>query len=270
VAARAPAERRGELVAYTEAAATAGIVAGPFVGGVVTTAAGVRPTFLGVAAVLCVLLVWTGLEPEVRVEEHRRTTMRVALTASLQESLIWASLVMILVVAVVGAALQLLVPLHLAGAGLDRSGIGLVYSVGAVAGGVAVVVSGRVGDRIGRVPLAAGACAALALLTALFALPTTVAAFVVLVVAATATQSILYAVGYPLSADGADRAQIGHGVVLGVVNLAWGLGAVVGPVAGSRIAGWQGPRASYAVLAALCVVTTLVFIVERAARARSA
>jgi MFS family permease len=185
--------------------------------------------------------------------------MVAALRASLAESLITASVVMILVVAIVGGALQLLVPLHLASLGLDRAGIGLVYSVGAILGGAVVVVTARVGDRVGRVPLAAGACAALALLVALFAVPAGLGAFIALVIAASGVQSILYAVGYPLSTDGADRAQLGHGVVLGLVNLMWGVGAVVGPLAGSRLAGWEGTRASYALLAVICGATALVF-----------
>jgi MFS family permease len=173
---------------------------------------------------------------------------------------------MILVVALVGGALQLLVPLHLSSLGVDRSGIGLVYSVGAVLGGGAVVITARVGDRVGRVPLAAGACAALAVLTAAFALPAGIRVFVGLVIACSAAQSILYAVGYPLSTDGADRARLGHGVVLGVVNLMWGIGAVVGPVAGSRLADWQGTRASYALLAVICATTAVLFVrVQRGA-----
>ena len=87
----------------------------------------------------------------------------------------------------------------------------------------------------------------------------------VLVVGAAAVQSVLYAVGYPLSTDGADRAQLGHGVVIGVVNLMWGVGAVIGPVAGSRIAHWEGARASYVLLAIVCAATALVFVcVDRA------
>jgi MFS family permease len=167
---------------------------------------------------------------------------------------------MILVVALVGGALQLLVPLHLSSLGVNRSGIGLVYSVGAVLGAGVVIITARVGDRVGRVPLATGACAALAVLTACFALPAGIAVFVGLVIACSGAQSILYAVGYPLSTDGADRAQLGHGVVLGVVNLMWGIGAVVGPVAGSRLADWQGTRASYALLAVVCAATAVMFV----------
>jgi MFS family permease len=259
VAARAPVERRGEAVGYAQAAAAVGVIVGPFIGGVLTSALGIRVTFLGVAGVLALLLIVVAAEPDSRIEAHRRASMRSALRDSLHESLITASVTMILVVAVVGGALQLLVPLHLSSQGLDRAGIGVVYSVGAILGGAAVVVTARVGDRVGRVPLAAGACAALAIVVGLFAIPAGLAVFVGLVIAASGVQSILYAVGYPLSTDGADRAQLGHGVVLGLVNLMWGVGAVVGPIAGSRLADWQGTRASYALLAAVCAGTALVF-----------
>jgi MFS family permease len=265
LAARAPVERRGEIVGYAQVAATVGIITGPFIGGVLTSAVGIRPTFLGMAVLFAVLLVGIALEPDARIEPHRQASIRAALRASLDESLITASVIMILVVAVVGGALQLLVPLHLASLGLNRAGIGLVYSVGAILGGTAVVITARVGDRVGRVPLAAGACAALALLVALFAVPAGLGVFVALVIAASGVQSILYAVGYPLSTDGADRAQLGHGVVLGLVNLMWGVGAVVGPLAGSRLAHWQGTRASYALLALICGATAVVFTrVQRA------
>jgi MFS family permease len=260
VAARAPLERRGESVGYAQVAATLGVITGPFIGGVVTTTFGIRATFLGMTTLFVILLVLIALEPDARMEAHRRTSMRWALRASLGESLITASVGMILVVALVGGALQLLVPLHLSSLGVERSGIGLVYSVGAVLGGGAVVVTARVGDRVGRVPLAAGACAALAILTAAFTLPAGIGVFVGLVIACSAAQSILYAVGYPLSTDGADRAQLGHGVVLGVVNLMWGIGAVVGPVAGSRLADWQGTRASYALLALISATTAALFV----------
>ncbi|HEX5558732.1 MAG TPA: MFS transporter [Gaiellales bacterium] len=260
VAARAPVERRGEFVGYAQVAATVGVVAGPFIGGVVTTTFGIRTTFLGMTALFAILLALIALEPDARTEEGRRTSMTSALRASLGDSMITASVGMILVVALVGGALQLLVPLHLSSLGVDRSGIGLVYSVGAVLGGGAIVVTARVGDRVGRVPLAAGACGVLAALTAAFTLPAGISVFVALVIACSAAQSILYAVGYPLSTDGADRARLGHGVVLGVVNLMWGIGAVVGPVAGSRLADWQGTRAAYALLAVVCAATAALFV----------
>ena len=67
-------------------------------------------------------------------------------------------------------------------------------------------------------------------------------------------QSILDAVGYPRSDYGADRAQLGHGSAIGIVNLTWGIGAVVGPVAGPGAAQLFGDRASYIVLAVLAAL----------------
>jgi MFS family permease len=62
---------------------------------------------------------------------------------------------------------------------------------------------------------------------------------------------VLYGVGYPLGADGADRAGLGHGLVLGLINVIWGAGAVVGPVLGAAVATHAGDRAAYALLVVL-------------------
>ena len=75
LAARAPVERRGEVVGYAQVAATVGIITGPFVGGVLTSAVGIRPTFLGMAALFAVLLVGVVLEPDARIEPHRQASM---------------------------------------------------------------------------------------------------------------------------------------------------------------------------------------------------
>ncbi len=254
VAARAPAASRGAAVSFSNAAAVVGVIAGPFVGGVATSTFGIRPTFAVAAAVSLGLAGWALVEPDVRAGAERRAGVRAALAAALSESLILASVVMILAVAVVGGALQVLVPLHLSAAGVGRSGIGAAYSAGAMVGAVAILVSGRAGDRFGRIPLAAGACAALAVLSGLLALPLSAALVVAVVVASGPVQSILYAVGYPLSADGADRANLGHGIAIGIVNLTWGVGAVVGPLAGPGVAQALGDRASYALLAILAAI----------------
>jgi MFS family permease len=254
VAARAPADRRGEAVSFSNAAAVAGVITGPFIGGIATSTFGIRPTFSAVAAVSLALALWALAETDVQAEPERRVSVRAAITAAFSESLILASVVMILAVSVIGGALQVLVPLHLSAEGVARSGIGAAYSVGAMFGAVAIIASGRAGDRIGRIPLAAGACAVLAVLSGLLALPLGVGLVVAVVIAVGPVQSILYAVGYPLSADGADRAQLGHGIAIGIVNLTWGVGAVVGPIAGPGAAQVLGDRASYILLALLAAV----------------
>ena len=176
---------------------------------------------------------------------------------------------MILAVAVIGGALQVLVPLHLSAVGVERSGIGAAYSVGAMLGAVAILATGRLGDRVGRIPLAAAACTMLAVLSGLLTLPLSAGLVVAVVIAAGPVQSVLYAVGYPLSADGADRARLGHGIAIGIVNLTWGVGAVVGPVAGPGIAQAVGDRASYALLAALAALAAVAIGAPAAGRARA-
>jgi MFS transporter, DHA1 family, solute carrier family 18 (vesicular amine transporter), member 1/2 len=254
VAARAPADRRGEAVSFSNAAAVAGVIAGPFVGGIATSTFGIRPTFSVLATLSLALAGWALLEPDAQADPDRHVGVRPAIAAAFSESLILASVVMILAVAVIGGALQVLVPLHLSAAGIARSGIGAVYSAGAMLGAVAILLSGRAGDRFGRIPLAVAACIALALLTAFLALPLSAALVIAVVIATGPVQSILYAVGYPLSADGADRAQLGHGIAIGIVNLTWGVGAVAGPILGPGAAQALGDRASYVLLAILAAL----------------
>jgi MFS family permease len=162
-----------------------------------------------------------------------------------------------------------LVPLHLSAAGVERSGIGAAYSAGATLGAFAILASGRAGDRFGRIPLATGACTALAILSALLALPLGAALVVAVVIAVGPVQSILYAVGYPLSADGADRANLGHGIAIGLVNLTWGVGAVVGPLTGTGVAQLFGDQASYALLAILAGLAAVAIAAPAAGRARA-
>jgi MFS family permease len=267
VAARAPADRRGEAVSFSNAAAVAGVIAGPFVGGIATSTFGIRPTFSVLAALSLALAGWALLEPDAQADPDRHVGVRPAIAAAFSESLILASVVMILAVAVIGGALQVLVPLHLSAAGIARSGIGAVYSAGAMLGAVAILLSGRAGDRFGRIPLAVAACTALALLTAFLALPLSAALVIAVVIATGPVQSILYAVGYPLSADGADRAQLGHGIAIGIVNLTWGVGAVAGPILGPGAAQALGDRASYVLLAILAALAAAA-IAAPARRAR--
>jgi len=257
VAARAPADRRGQAVSYSNAAAVAGVIAGPFVGGIATSTFGIEATFSVVAAISLALAAWALFEPDAQADPGRHVHVRAAIAAAFSESLILASVVMILAVAVIGGALQVLVPLHLSSEGIERAGIGAVYSVGAMLGAVAILLSGRAGDRFGRIPLAAGACIALAVLSGLLALPLGVALIIAVVIAVGPVQSILYAVGYPLSADGADRANLGHGIAIGIVNLTWGVGAVLGPIAGPGVAQALGDRASYLLLAMLAALAAV-------------
>src|SRR5262249_55035649 len=157
-----------------------------------------------------------------------------------------------------GGTLQVLIPLHLGDAGVSQSAIGWLYATGAVLGSISIALTGRVGDRIGRLPVAQIDCVLLMAAVLGLVLPVSTVAFAIMLVVIAPILSVLYGVGYPMGADGADRAGLGHGLVLGVVNLVWGVGAVVGPVTGGAVAGFAGDRAAYLGLAGLCLAASAV------------
>jgi MFS family permease len=251
LAARAPEQRRGSAIAIANASATGGMIAGPLLGGAIASAAGTRPTFLAAAGV-SLLLAAAGLsEADARAQEGREASFGAALRTAGSDRLIAISLLVILLVALVGGTLQVLMPLHLGDHGMSQSTLGLLYAGGALLGAISITTTGRAGDRIGRLPIARITCVVLAGATAILTLPLGTALFATMLVAIIPVQSVLYGVGYPLSADGADRAGLGHGLVLGLVNVIWGVGAVIGPVVGAALAVHAGDRATYATLAVL-------------------
>jgi MFS family permease len=148
-------------------------------------------------------------------------------------------------------------PLALGAGGVGQSAIGTLYSVGAALSAFTIVLGGRIGDRHGRPLVAFWDCLALAAVISLLLLPLGTHGLGAMVIVTAPVLSVLYGVGYPLSADGADRAGVGHGLALGMVNLVWGVGAVVGPVAGGLVGEVLGDRVAYAALVVLCVLSAV-------------
>jgi predicted MFS family arabinose efflux permease len=268
LAERTPAERRGAAISVANASATGGMIAGPLLGGAVASAVGQRETFLGAAAVSLLLAAWGLTERDTRAREERETSFRPAIRAAATEQLISVSLALIALVALVGGTLQVLMPLHLGRHGVSQSALGWLYAAGAVLGAAALTVTGRLGDRRGRLPIARVACPLLGLAVAALLLPLGTALFAAMLVVIAPVQSVLYGIGYPLGSDGADRARLGQGLVLGLVNLVWGVGAVIGPVVGAAIADALGDRAAYGTLVVLSFLVGLAVarVASRSAR----
>ncbi len=258
VSSSAPAGSRGSRISVVQAAATVGFIAGPVIGAIAIGGAGITPTFLAVSALAGVLLIAVIVSPHPAPVQGERPALAPVLRACFRQSLITSSVIVIFVAAVVGGGLQLLITLQLSDGGMSGGRIGLVYTAGAILSSCVAVATGRGGDRYGRVPIAVGGTALLAVMVATLALPGSVRVFVVLVVVTFGIEAILYAVAYPLSVDGADRSHLGHGVVLGVVNLAWGIGAVIGPIAGSGLSDLAGSGGSYLMLSVFTVAALVV------------
>ena len=70
----------------------------------------------------------------------------------------------------------------------------------------------------------------------------------VVMLCATATlRSVLWTVGYPLGATGANQSGVGLGVVMGILNGVWALSAVVSPLVAGALLGAFGARATFGI-----------------------
>jgi MFS family permease len=186
---------------------------------------------------------------------HGEGALRPAVRLALANRLIVYSMLVIGLVSVVGGTLQVLMPLRLSDLGVSQSAIGWLYAAGSILGAVAIYTTGRVGDRVGRLPLARLDIVLLAGAIAVLLLQLGATSCAVMLIVISPLLSILYGVGFPMAADGADRAGLGHGLVLGLINLLWGVGAVIGPVLGGALAGLAGDGVTFAALVVACVAS---------------
>jgi MFS transporter, DHA1 family, solute carrier family 18 (vesicular amine transporter), member 1/2 len=256
LSAATPAERRGRALGGSVSVASAGALLGPVVGGAVGQALGIRAPFVlcAVVAALLVPAVW-------KLDEMRpdaaATGLVEAARSSLRNRLITAAVVIVSLAAVVSGALETLIPLELGEQGWSAIEIAAVFAVVGVIAIASNYAAGLLSDRIGRIPIAVIGAAAAAVAAALLALTTSAGALVAVYVASTPAISALYAVPFPLGTDGADEAGLGHGIVLGVMNLAWGAGFLAGPAVGAAVADVTSDAVTYVGLAAMSAGTGL-------------
>jgi len=248
-----PPSERGRVLGAAMSFDSIGTLVGPVVGGILGSAYGVKVPFivLGLAAAgLTVACLAAPPAPEAAEPVPFR-----ALARTLRESrLVLAALVVMTLVATVSGTLDTLVPLRMGQAGYSAIAITGVLTVAGVLATICNYSVGRLFDRIGGIRIAVVSILATA---ALVALPVVFAAAVVVIaVFLISTPPIAgqYAVAFPLCAAGADGAGIAHSSVFGVLNLAWGLGFLIGPAAGAAIAEASSDRVTYALLVALMVV----------------
>ncbi len=81
-------------------------------------------------------------------------------------------------------------------------------------------------------------------------------------------RALLYTIAYPLGAARAPWAGVGAAVVLGLLNGAWALTTLVGPLAGGALVEAVGARGTYAALQAVVLgATVAVWLRARPPRA---
>lgn len=249
-----PPGRRGRVLGTATGAGTAGILIGPVFGGVLGSLFGIRAPFivLGVvAAALTIAALFTSTPPK---SEFEPAGLTVVAKRAFGETAIVAAGILILLAAVVGGAIETLVPLHLGRDGYSSAAITVVLALTGLLSVITNRTVGQLSDRISGRRIALWSCAGTLVGVALLAVAPTAAAVAVVFIAITPPISGLYGIGYPMSARGADRAGLGHSSVFGLINVIWGAGFVVGPAAGAAIAASTSDSVAYLVMLVITVV----------------
>src|SRR5262249_24854909 len=225
--AAAPRARRGAGIRAARGAAVLGALFGPVVGAV-PALIGRATVFTAHAGLSVVLAVWTLRLESIPPEAPSMAAMRRAL----RNSYFVGGLVLMALPSFLFGVLSTLAPLQLAAAGWGAAAIGAVWLVGAaLETGVSPAV-GRVLDRRGvLLPIELALVASVPVSVGLAFGPRPLA-YVPLVILAGGAYGALFTPAFALIAEGAERVGLPQGMAFGLMNAAWALGALVGPVAG--------------------------------------
>ena len=248
-----PAGERGKVLGLAMSFASVGTLVGPVVGGILGSAYGVKIPFVILGAAAALLTVACLAAPPA---PHAAEAVPVrALAGTLGQSrMVLVALVVMTLVATVSGTLDTLVPLRMGQAGYSALAITVVLTAAGVLATACNYGVGRLFDRIGGVRIAVVAMLATAALVALPVVLTPAVVVIAVFLASTPPIAGQYAVAFPLCAAGADDAGVAHSSVFGILNLAWGLGFLIGPAAGAAIAEASSDRVTYAILVALMLV----------------
>jgi predicted MFS family arabinose efflux permease len=233
---------------------------------------GIETPFVAMSA--AAVLVTAALLRTPAAQHVKREPQRLlpALRALQSTHVVRSALVLIALVGSVMGVVQLLVPLRLSGNGLSAGEIGAVFSASSA---VWIAVSGfvaRRGDRAVRLRVAG---VGMLLLGGVFLLPLatlSTAAVVAFVLLRSGFGAPLSTIVYPLSEAGARSVDVGGGIVLGLMNAAWGGAAVLSPLVAGALAQTAGERWTFGVVVCACLAagSSVLLADRRASRKRAA
>lgn len=262
--ARVPAEQRGAVVGSVLGVGIAGALLGPVLGAAATVTSP-QLIFTSIAALIAALGVRAALtEGAPTASESSLTDL---LGATWNDPRVWAGLWFTAVPAVVVGVLEVLAPLRLSSLGAHAAAIGAIFFVAAGVEAAVSPVFGRLSDRRGPIVVARVGLIASAAMAVVLALPTTVWALAVSIVAASVAFGSPWVPASSLLSAGAEDRGLGHGIAFALWNLAWGVGQAVGSAGGAGLAAATADAVPYLLLAAACLATARL---ARGAYARNA
>jgi MFS family permease len=247
-----------------------GLLVGPVLAGLLADQIGSWAPFAAGGALALPVTVWFALqssEPVARTAAVAETT-KPARGAHRDRMVVYAMLATV-ILGFVGGMGNLLGSLRLSENGLSPSGIGVLFSLGALVWIFVAPMAGRMGEQRSHVALTAVGCAALGAAWLVPVADRSTLAITAFLLASSAGRAGLNTFSYLLAGTGAKSAGAGRGAVIGLVNLSWGVAAVIGPLAASAAHGSIDERIPFGVIALLCLlVATLLFAGHRPLRLR--
>jgi len=262
------AARRARLLSGSTTISGAGLIAGPLFGGFVVSRLGLGAPFVVAAISAAVLSVLLAVSLDGVQRGRDRQSLRDAYRVYRTDRKLLAGIALALLLAVSSSTINVLIPLRLHANGVSASAIGLLFSVAAC---LFVVVSGLVTRRGQQAARLGVAAAATLLIAGAFSIPIatlTTLGIIGFVILRAPLWAVASTITYPLSADGAHRVGLSHSANFGLINLAWGIPAVIVPPLAGVMAQTIGERWAYAAaLAYTCLTGCWLY---RAHRAESA
>jgi MFS family permease len=247
----APGDQRGRLIGSALAAAIAGSLLGPVLGGLATVV-GSRPVFSAVAVIGGLLAAWAVFTPAAPAPErpHWRTFARAIATPAVLLA-VW----LVMLPALFSGTVSVLAPLRLDELGATGLTVGIVFLTAAAVDAALARVFGALSDRHGRMALIRLGLAASIPFALLLPLAGTAMVEGLLVVGAVAALAGFWAPGIAQLADTAEASGLDQGFAMALTNLAWASGQVGGGALGGRVADLTTDAVPYLVLAGLCGLT---------------
>jgi MFS family permease len=250
VAAAAPG-RRGRLIGQAFAAAIAGALLGPVLGGIASIA-GTEWTFGVVAALSLGVAAWAAVTPASRPSEPQPFG---AILWALRDRQILLAIWLVMLPALLFGTLSVLAPLRLAALGFGAVAIGAIWLGTAALEAGNNIVLGRASDRFG--PLAPVRAGLIGTVVATLILPWPGNAYVLAAMVAFAGLAFgaFYTPGMHLLTRAAEARGLDYGYAFALINLAWAPGQAGGAAAGGAIADATSDAVPYFALGAIALLT---------------
>ncbi len=259
--------RAGSGLGGSVASAGVGGVVGPAASGALVQYFGLAIPLLATAAAFAVITIGLGLLRMPARPAAPTAPAAASLRAATSDRNTICAAAAILTAGVTTGVSALLVPVQLRAAGASTGRIGLDFAIAGMLFAIGSALTAFVGRQTLRIPVICGGIFILAAALSPAALTTAPLAIVAMLCVTTAARSVLWTVGYPLAAEGAQQSGAGLGVVVGLLNGIWAATAVLGPLIAGLAVEHLSTRTVFGLTEAACIAV-LAAVVAVAWRTR--